>query len=139
MSIIRKITTGLVTLSMLGVVLAPNGASAQGAGTRTYEVTVTNITTSMQALSPPIIATHPASAHAWQMGQPASKGLEVVAEEGMTDMLAAELRPVATDVQAAKAHLLPGDSITLRIIARDGDVLSAATMLIQTNDGFTGL
>src|SRR5687768_3740371 len=139
MSILRNITTGLVTLSMLGVAIAPIGASAQSATMRTYEVTITNITTSKQALSPPIIATHPASARAWQMGQPASKGLEVVAEEGMTDMLAAELRPVSTDVQAAKAHLLPGDSITLKITAKDGDVLSAATMLIQTNDGFTGL
>ena len=139
MSIRRNITTGMVTLSMLGVAMAPVGASAQGAATKTYEVTITNITTSKQALSPPIIATHPASAHAWQMGQPASKGVELVAEEGMTDMLATELRPVATDVQAAKAHLLPGDSITLKITAKDGDVLSAATMLIQTNDGFTGL
>jgi hypothetical protein len=42
-------------------------------------------------------------------------------------------------VQAAKAHLLPGDSITLKITAKDGDVLSAATMLVQTNDAFTGL
>lgn len=139
MSIRRNITTGLVTLSMLGVAIAPVGASAQGMSMKTYDVTITNITTSMQALSPPIIATHPSSAHAWQIGQPASKGAEVVAEEGMTDMLAAELRPVATDVQAAKAPLLPGDSITLRITAKDGDVLSAATMLIQTNDGFTGL
>ena len=139
MSIRRNITTGLVTLSMLGVAIAPVGVWAQGAALKTYEVTITNITTSKQALSPPIIATHPASAHAWQMGQPASKGVELVAEEGMTDMLAGELRPVATDVQAAKAHLLPGDSITLKVMAKDGDVLSAATMLIQTNDGFTGL
>ena len=139
MSIRRNITTGLVTLSMLGVALAPVGASAQGMAMKTYEVTITNITTSKQALSPPIIATHPASAHAWQMGQPASKGVELVAEEGMTDMLAAEVKGVATDVQAAHAHLMPGDSITLKIMAHDGDVLSAATMLIQTNDGFTGL
>src|SRR5215216_6136962 len=115
MSIRRNITTGLVTLSMLGVAIAPVAASAQGVATKTYEVTITNITTSKQALSPPIIATHPASAHAWQMGQPASKGVELVAEEGMSDMLASELRPVATDVVASHAHLLPGDSITLRI------------------------
>lgn len=139
MSIRRNIITGMVTLSMLGVAIAPIGASAQGMSMKTYEVTITNITKSMQALSPPVIATHPASARAWQMGQPASKGLEMVAEEGMNDMFAAELRPVSTDVQAAKAHLLPGDSITLKIMAKDGDVLSAATMLVQTNDAFTGL
>jgi hypothetical protein len=57
----------------------------------------------------------------------------------MSDVLAGELQGAATDVVASHAHLLPGDSITLRITARDGDVLSAASMLIQTNDGFTGL
>jgi LPXTG-motif cell wall-anchored protein len=105
----------------------------------TYDVTVTNITTSKQGLSPLVIAAHPASAHGWQMGQPASEGLEVLAGDGMPDMLANEWRGIATSVATTKAHLLPGDSITVRINANPGDVLSAATMLIQTNDGFTGL
>jgi hypothetical protein len=102
-------------------------------------VTVSNINSGKQGLSPPILATHPASAHAWQLGQLASKGLELVAEEGMSDVLAGELQPVSTDVVASHAHLLPGDSITLRIHAKPGDVLSGASMLVQTNDGFTGL
>jgi hypothetical protein len=54
-------------------------------------------------------------------------------------MLASEWSDLATDVAATHAHLLPGDSITVRVTAKEGDVLSAATMLIQTNDGFTGL
>jgi hypothetical protein len=129
---------GMLALTLLALPVAPHRAAAQ-AGTKTYEVTVTNITNSKQGLSPLLLATHPASVHAWQMGQQASKGLEMVAEDGMPDMLASELKGSATDVQTTKAHLLPGDSITVRITARDGDMLSAATMLIQTNDGFTGL
>jgi LPXTG-motif cell wall-anchored protein len=138
MSNLKRILVGMLILTLLGVQMAPHRVAAQ-AGTKTYEVTVTNITTSKQGLSPLVIATHPASVHAWQMGQMASKGLEVVAEDGMPDMLASELKAGATDVVATHAHLLPGDSITVTITAKDGDVLSAATMLIQTNDGFTGL
>ena len=105
----------------------------------TFDVTVTNINNSKQGLSPLVIATHPASVHAWQMGKLASKGLELLAREGMPDMLASELTGGATDVATTHAHLLPGDSITVRITGNQGDVLSAASMLIQTNDGFTGL
>lgn len=105
----------------------------------TYEVTVTNVTASKQALSPVVIATHPASVHAWQMGGMAAEGLELVAEDGKPDLFAADLEKVSTDVVADATHLMPGDYLTLRITAKDGDVLSAATMLIQTNDGFTGL
>jgi hypothetical protein len=129
---------GLLALALPGLTAAPQRAAAQ-AGTKTYQVTVTNITNSMQGLSPLVIATHPASAHAWQMGQPASPGLELLAEEGMPGALAGEVRAAATDVVTTGTHLLPGDSITVTITARDGDVLSAASMLIQTNDGFTGL
>jgi Spondin_N len=136
---LKRSLVAMLALSMLGMLLAPYRAAAQ-AGTKTYEVTVTNITTSMQGLSPLVIATHPASVDGWQMGQPASAGLELLAEEGMTGMLAGEWKAAgATDVMTTGAHLLPGDSITVRITAKDGDVVSAATMLIQTNDGFTGL
>jgi hypothetical protein len=134
----RIAATGLLALSMFGVIAAPIGASAQGMATKTYEVTITNLA-SKQVLSPPIIATHPTSAHAWQLGKLASPGVKLVAEEGMNDQLAAELKGVATDIQMATDPLMPGKSVTLKIMAHDGDVLSAATMLVQTNDGFTGL
>jgi len=135
---VKRILIGLFALTLLGLPAGPRGVAAQ-TGTRTYEVTVTNITNSKQGLSPLVIATHPAGVHAWQMGQMASKGTELLAEEGMPDMLATELKPNATDVAVTHSHLLPGDSITVHVTAKDGDVLSAASMLIQTNDGFTGL
>jgi len=128
----------MLALTLPALLLGFHPAAAQ-AGTKTYEVTVTNINNGMQGLSPLMLATHPAGVHAWQMGQLASKGTELLAEEGMPDMLASEIKGSATDVQTTKAHLLPGDSITVMITAKPGDMLSAATMLIQTNDGFTGL
>ena len=137
MSKLKTAMAGILALSLFGMALAPNGASAQAAMT-TYEVTITNLT-SMQALSPPILITHPSSQHVWQVGQTASEGLRLVAEEGMNDTLAAEVRGFATGVAMADGPLMPGNSVTLRVQAHQGDVLSAATMLVQTNDGFTGL
>jgi glucose/arabinose dehydrogenase len=113
------------------------GAAAQGS-MQTYEVTITNLT-SKQVLSPPFLATHPSSVHVWQMGQPASDGMRVVAEDGMNGRLAMMVEGVATDLSMATEPLMPGMSVTLFIKARSGDVLSAASMLVQTNDGFTGL
>ena len=81
----------------------------------TFEVTVTNINNGKQGLSPLVIATHPASVHAWQLGQLASDGTALLAREGMPDLLASELKGGATDVVTTNAHLLPGDSITVRI------------------------
>lgn len=145
MSNLKRTITSFLALSLLGAAAGPHLASAQS-GTKTYEVTITNIANGMQAFSPPIIATHPTSIHAWQLGTPASPGIEKIAEDGMSDVLASELQGKATSIVASKAHLLPGnaalnipgDSITLTITANDGDVLSYANMLVQTNDGFAG-
>lgn len=134
----KRLVVGMLALTLPALLLGFHPAAAQ-AGTKIYEVTVTNINNSMQGLSPLMLATHPAGVHAWQLGQLASKGTEMLAEEGMPDMLASEIKGSATDVQTTKAHLLPGDSITVMITAKPGDMLSAATMLIETNDGFTGL
>jgi glucose/arabinose dehydrogenase len=134
------------TLMALGAALllaAPSlsiissSASAQ-ADMQAYEVTITNLL-SKQVLSPPFLATHAASAHVWQVGQPASDGLRVVAEDGKNDKLAMMTQSIATDLSMATEPLMPGKSVTLYIKARQGDVLSAASMLVHTNDGFTGL
>lgn len=139
MSRLRIAATGLLAVSSLGAWLAPHGAAAQTAmATREYEVSITNLT-SRQAFSPPLLATHPASAHVWQMGQTASDGLKLLAEEGMADTLAASLKGIATDVVVGDAPVMPGKTATFKIKAHEGDVLSAAAMLVQTNDGFTGL
>src|SRR5215203_5089886 len=101
MSNLKRNFAALLAVTLLATTFGPRATFAQ-AGTKTYEVTISNITDSKQALSPPIVATHPASVHAWQMGQPASPGLEKVAEEGMSDVLASEIKGSSTDVVAAK-------------------------------------
>src|SRR5689334_20132778 len=99
--------------SLLALFVAPLNSSAQAA-MQTYEVTIINLT-AKQVLSPPFLATHPASVHVWQVGQPASDGLRVVAEDGKNDRLAMMVEGVATDLAPATAPLMPGKSVTLYI------------------------
>ncbi len=127
----------VVSLLMLLSVLVVPSAWAQS-GTNTYEVTVTNLT-DKQVMSPMVIASHSSSMHVWQQGQLASEGVRIVAEDGKPIVLADSLKGQATDVQTTANPLMPGMSVTVRVTANEGDVLSAASMLVQTNDTFTGL
>lgn len=125
--------SGLVAVSLSG---SPLAASADASNT--YEVTVTNLTAS-QILSPPLVAAHKPASRMFEVGQPASDGVWMVAESGNSGLLAEMLKGRATDVQRAEGPILPGASIKVRITAEPGDVLSMVAMLAQTNDGFMGL
>lgn len=107
-----------------------------------YEVTVTNLTEA-QPLSPPALILHQDGYHPWQVGNAASNGLEQLAEGGTTTTLLTEASVnLAVKATAADtAAILPGASSTVMIESRDyGNFkLSLATMLVNTNDGFTGL
>src|SRR5438552_3227275 len=109
---LKRALIGLLALTLLGLPATSHRVDAQ-TGTRTFQVTITNINSGKQGLSPLVVATHPASVHAWQMGKLASKGLELLAREGMPTLLASELKGSATDIAVTHAHLLPGDSITV--------------------------
>jgi hypothetical protein len=129
----------LTALVMLALLTAPVVVFAQARPT-TYQVTITNLT-DKQVFSPPLLATHAAAMHIWQEGGMASEGVRIVAEQGNNTKLAAELQGKVTDMQALGMNqmVMPGKSVTVNIKANEGDVLSAAFMLVQTNDGFTGL
>lgn len=107
-----------------------------------YEVTVTNLSEG-QPLSPPALILHRAGYHPWQVGSAASSGLEQLAEGGATTALLGEAaaNPAVKTTAADTAAILPGASSSVMIEGpRYGDIaLSLATMLVNTNDGFTGL
>jgi hypothetical protein len=130
---------GVATLTVLSLLALPLAASAQGA-TKMYDITVTNLT-DKQVLSPPIFATHKPTIHMWQLGERASEELRQIAEEGKNAAMAVKFQNTSTNVQALpdSQHIMPGQSVVIHIKAADGDVLSGAMMLAQTNDGFTGL
>ena len=124
--------------------LSYQDGSPYEAGTRTYRVTVHNLTDS-QPLTPPLVATHSALVRGlFHVGRPASQQIMEIAENGnlgpMVDALTGHPE-VSNFVIAAgdPPPLLQGESITFEIEA-DGNAhfLSWVSMLICTNDGFAG-
>ncbi|WP_354625350.1 spondin domain-containing protein [Psychromonas sp. MME2] len=103
-----------------------------------YDVTLTNITQG-QIFSPPALATHAVGISLWQTGSPASVALEALAEGGDASQLIA--LPGITQSQVSDAPVLPGETMnwTVELNANEAHGLTLATMLINTNDGFTGL
>jgi hypothetical protein len=111
----------------------------------TYKVTIKNLTKG-QPLTPPAVATHREGTDIFAVGQTASSELKEVAENGNLDPLVKaltnnmEVSDVLVAVAGEPPPLLPGKSITFMIEAGDGaQFLSFVSMLICTNDGFTGL
>ena len=126
-------------LVLLASLLASTTAAARD---RTYEVTVTNITAG-QAFTPIIAATHRSSIAFFELGQPASHELEMLAEGGATmpleDLLNAN-PSVVNNVTTTMGLLGPGESVTFYIDGRlRHDVLSFAAMLLPTHDTFVAI
>jgi hypothetical protein len=128
------------SLAVLALVAAGAGAPALAdSRPAVYEVTVTNITRG-QTFTPRLVATHASAVQLFELGQPASAALEVLAEDGSPAPLVAALgaagRAVA-DVQTMGGLLGPGESSTVTVMARrDTPLISVAAMLIPTNDTF---
>ncbi|GGW80895.1 spondin domain-containing protein [Alteromonas halophila] len=103
----------------------------------TYEVTITNLTAA-QPLSP-VAVMLTAEQQYWQVGMPASDALALLAEGGDNSELVN-----AGGVLAASDSGMPvgpGDSasVTVSVDDAEGVWLTVATMLVNTNDGFTGI
>ncbi len=147
MSLKRIITTGGVLGALLVLAAASTVASAE-APLRTYRVTITNITDS-QPMSPGVVITHRPTFELFEVGDLAHPGVEAIAESGNEAPAVAALDGAAgvTDLydlnrpltRQGTVHMAFTDSTTFEIEARPGDRISLATMLICTNDGFSGL
>jgi len=140
----------LGAVSSLGLVLALAAPAAAG-GYASYEVTITNLEAG-QPLTPPIVAVHRGSTDVFDVGSAASAGIQQLAENGNSGPLRAWLeanRHVTAIAEAGAPLVGPGspgeahgftDSVTFTIqTSGDGRFLSWASMLICTNDGFTGV
>lgn len=117
------------------------GSSNNPPETATYRIELTNLTAN-QPLSPAAVILHTQGYTAWQLGQPAGHGLELLAEGGDPATLLAEATANAAsrDAQAAAGAVPPGGGITVNVTGRVADArLTVASMLVNTNDGFTGI
>jgi hypothetical protein len=145
----RRLKRGALTVFgvALGALMVAPSAMA-----REYEVTIENLT-SGQAFSPPVIATHKDRGVFFELGQPASVGVREIAENGNNKPLLAFLEADPFDqvrrFEEGTEPLVPDgrpgqsmgfeDTAIFTIRGRGSDRLSLATMLICTNDGFTGV
>lgn len=116
-----------------------------------FRVTLQNLTRG-QPFSPPVAATHEDDIHLFQVGALATDQLAAIAQDGNETPMVRLLNDLrveedVTNVVDVGRPITPRgvvkggftDSVTFTIRAHPGDRFSIATMLICTNDGFTGL
>ena len=110
--------------------------------TGSYTITVTNLTNA-QPLSPIAVIVHDGSFRVFTIGQPASAGLEDLAESGSNAAFIAEANGAGVLEAASGTGVIPpGANESVSFTVDDENIadltLSVATMLVNTNDAFTG-
>ncbi len=136
---------------MLGaacMLLLPQIAMSEG-GAR-YKVTITNLTPG-QPFTPPVLATHSRRTGVFSLGEESSAEVQAIAENGNNVPLVTALSGdiYVSHVVEGTAPLVPannpgetpfGHTATFEIAAHGhARYLSIVSMLICTNDGFTGI
>lgn len=141
----RRFLFGLTALLLVGAIVLPAGAApADSGGTRGWQVTVENLTPAgSQPLSPPLVVVHSTRADVWSVGTIANHGVAAIAEDANNAPLEEALAdvPGVVDVFTVPGGpILPGDARTFEVETRGGfNRLSLLSMLVNTNDAFTGL
>jgi hypothetical protein len=143
----QHILTGVLTCSVL-VLAAGCSDDDDNNGTMMeenarYEVKVTNITHG-QPLTPILVVAHHSGYHLWQLGNAASSNLEALAEGGDTSPLLSDAQAdmdVAVASASSSGPFGPGamQSLTIETMYADDLQISVASMLANSNDGFTGV
>ena len=102
-----------------------------------YQVSITNLTYA-QPMSPIAVVLHN-EGQLWKLGEMASIELENLAESGDNSMVMALSMVLAA--QSGTGVLMPGATETIEVTLTDTVpmMLSLATMLVNTNDAFTGI
>jgi hypothetical protein len=133
-------------LVLLGAALAigPAAADDEGARTKVYRVTVENLTPpGSQPLSPPLLVVHSTRADVWSVGDIASHGVAAIAEDANNAVLESALTgfPGVRSVATGGGGPIPSGSAGSYTVETAGGFnrLSLLTMLVNTNDAFTGL
>ncbi len=114
-----------------------NPMSAPLVPTKIFRVDATNLTAN-QPMSPLAVALH-SSGDFWQIGQPASNEIEILAEGGDNSAMLA--MAMVESSASGGGILMPGGTESLFITSTNfgGLNISVATMLVNTNDAFSGI
>ena len=126
-----------------GLAAAPTVADADFGGRQaSYRVTIENISTGFQPLSPAGVAVHSRWTDVWSTGAPATNAVAAVAEDANGGVFAdtySQVHGVKQAFVGGAAPAGPGGTIEFEFDARRGDRISLVSMLVNTNDAFTGL
>jgi len=110
----------------------------------TYHVTITN-TTANHVITPPAVIAHKKGFKLFEITQPASDELAILAESGnngpLLESLADNSKVMATasSLDQTPPVILPGHSITIEIQAPKRTYFTVAGMLATSNDAFTSV
>ncbi|MFT5543507.1 MAG: outer membrane murein-binding lipoprotein Lpp [Glaciecola sp.] len=121
-----------------------DGNNGQNGNLAVYTVTITNLTYG-QPFSPASVVAHEPGYYPFVAGESASVALEMLAEGGSPTALIDEASTVVQFLDAQQGGGTPprmmGSETTLVVPMLDADNLrlSVLTMLVDTNDAFTGL
>ena len=133
----------LALASAAAIVPATVSAGHSGSSTSTYRITIENLTPGgSQPLSPVGTVVHHRRADVWSPGQPATAAVAAVAEDAALPIFVdtySQTPGVRSATVGGAAPIAPGASATFEVEARPGDRLSLVSMLVNTNDAFTGL
>lgn len=126
-------------------IMGEMGGQGPNGGFGAYSVVVTNLTHG-QPMAPSAIVVHEPGYNIFVSGEPATLGLENLAEGGSPAMLIGEAQDSVWFLDAVNSAGVngPGSATTVTtVLVPELDIdnvrLSVATMLIDTNDGFAGI
>ena len=139
----NTIIAGAALASAAAIVPTVADASRDDRPVETYTVTVENLTPAgSQPFSPVGTVVHNRRVDVWSVGSPASAAVAAVAEDANLPIFASTYRKVAgvsSSTVGGAGPFGPGETITFEVQGRRGDRLSLVSMLVNTNDAFTGL
>lgn len=140
----KRFLFGLTALLIVAVVTVPAVAAPRDGGARRWLVTVDNLTPpGSQPLSPPLVVVHSPGTDLWSVGTIANHGVAAIAEDANNAPLE-EVLPGVAGVTAVftvpGGPIPPGASRSFEVETRGrSERLTLLSMLVNTNDAFTGL
>lgn len=136
-----KYKTQLIGAGALSIatLLSACGGDDDKSRSREYLIRITNVTAN-QPLSPAAVILHDNNYTAWELGFPATDGLEILAEDGSPTALINEAENAIARTQTSNDLIMPGHSTTVTVRGSDRDSLqlTIASMPVNTNDAFSG-
>jgi hypothetical protein len=148
----RFLFFGLGALLAAALLIAPASGSGEDdddGRTKVWRVTIQNLTPpgpgapGSQPLSPPLFVVHSTRADVWSVGEIASHGVAAIAEDADNTVLESALPQVhgVKNVATGGGGPIPSGVTRTYTVETKGrfNRLSVLTMLVNTNDAFTGI